>query len=152
MTEYAYKIKKDNYTENITFNLKKGDVLKITSSKKDSTGYGICGNSSMPYKSIADWEEITGVTVDSKIKVLYTYFYNITITSNNVNKNFRIIIYSQMLSESQGGTITINIINDISNIKIKINNSYINGVPKIKINGNWTDGSAYVKIDGSWRN
>ena len=107
----------------------------------------------MPYKSISDWEEITGVTVDSKIKVLYTYFYNITITSNNVNKNFRIIIYSQqMLSESQGGTITINIINDISNIKIKINNSYINGVPKIKINGNWTDGSAYVKIDGSWRN
>lgn len=154
MSEYIYTVDSTNYTNDVTFNLKKGDTLKIISYTNTSKkyGYGVYGDDkNYPNYSINEWYRLTGVNIDSYTEVVKKYFFNLTITSE-INKDFEILLFQKSaLLLLNGGTISVRISAD-NNVKIKIDNTYIDGTPKIKINGNWTDGSAYVKTDGIWRN
>lgn len=150
MTDYTvnsnnYNINDDYYLQpDETLNVKMTVIGKRYSTSIVYVGYGVL------YV-----DNIDGInTTESKYFNTRCTLYDYTINGSKLKKSIifnKVFTNTSIKGYSIGGTLTI--YPAISNnIRIKINDSYIDGTPKIKINGNWTDGTSYVKVGGSWRN
>ena len=148
----TYTVNSSNYNVNDEYYLQSEETLNVEMTvirRKNGSIIGYVGYGVLYIDSIDGVNSLETTYFNSKCTL-----YNYAIDGSKLKKP---IIFNKVLTNTiiegyfNGGTLTVYpAISD--KIKIKINNSYIDGVPKIKIDGNWTDGSAYVKINGSWRN